>query len=164
MAGFADSHLGRLRAVVGSRMLLVPGARLVIEDPATGRILLQERSDFALWGLPGGSAEEGEGLEQVAIREALEETGLAVADLEPFGFGCDPAYETITFPNGDRCQFFVMMFRTRSFTEVPVLDSQGESLRLDWFAPDDLPAMLPNMARSVEAYRRFLATGAFQMI
>ncbi|BBK36368.1 hypothetical protein STAQ_14460 [Allostella sp. ATCC 35155] len=164
MAGaFADSHLGRLRALVGPRLLLVPGARILVEDPQSGRILLQHRRDFDLWGLPGGNAEEGEGLEAVAMREALEETGLAVRDLCPFGFACDPEHETIAFPNGDRCQFFVLMFCTRSFSGTPRPDGE-ESRAVAWFAPDDLPPMLPNMARSVAAWRRFAVSGEFQMV
>ncbi|MEI9428125.1 NUDIX domain-containing protein [Mesorhizobium sp. Cs1299R1N3] len=93
---FADSYLGQLRALIGDRLVLMPGARIVIER-ADGSILLQKRTDFGLWGLPGGNAEEGEGLETLVIREVLEETGLVVSDVEPFGFGCDPNYET--FPS-----------------------------------------------------------------
>lgn len=159
---FADSYLGQLRALIGSRLVLMPGARIVIER-ADSRILLQKRTDFGLWGLPGGNAEQGEGLEAVVIREVLEETGLIVSDVEPFGFGCDPHYETFQFPNGDRAQFFALMFHTRSFEGEPAV-ADDESTAVGWFAPDSLPEMLPNMARSIEAYLRFKATGKFQMI
>jgi hypothetical protein len=55
------------------------------------------------------------------------------------------------------------MFHTRAFSgELAALD--GESLQLGWFAPDDLPQMLPNMRRSVEAFVRFKVSGEFQMI
>ena len=159
---FADSYLGQLRALIGNRLVLMPGARIVIEH-ADGRILLQRRTDFGLWGLPGGNAEEGEGLEAVVVREVLEETGLIVSNVEPFGFGCDPHYETFQFPNGDRAQFFALMFYTRSFEGEPAV-TDDESSAVGWFAPDSLPEMLPNMARSIEAYLRFKATGKFQMI
>ncbi|MER8749152.1 NUDIX domain-containing protein [Mesorhizobium sp. M1050] len=159
---FADSYLGQLRALIGSRLVLMPGARIVIEL-ADSRILLQKRTDFGLWGLPGGNAEEGEGLEAVVIREVLEETGLIVSDVEPFGFGCDPHYETFQFPNGDRAQFFALMFYTRSFEGEPAV-ADDESTAVGWFAPDGLPEMLPNMARSIDAYLRFKATGKFQMV
>ena len=113
--------------------------------------------------LPGGNAEEGESLQTAIIRETAEETRLVVSGLTPFGFGCDPASETITFPNGDRCQFFVLMFCTRSFQgRAEARDAESDAVR--WFAPDRLPDMLPNMARSVEAYRRFEATREFQLI
>ncbi|UCI05027.1 NUDIX domain-containing protein [Mesorhizobium sp. B1-1-8] len=159
---FADSYLGRLRALIGNRLVLMPGARIVIER-ADGCILLQKRTDFGVWGLPGGNAEEGEGLEAVVIREVVEETGLIVSDIEPFGFGCDPQYETIQFPNGDRTQFFALVFYTRSFEGEPAV-TDDESTAVGWFTPDGLPEMLPNMARSIEAYLRFKASGKFQMI
>lgn len=130
MADFADSYLGRLRSLVGPRLLLVPGARIVIENSA-GEILLQKRSDLGVWGLPGGNAEIAEDLISVVVREVREETGLTVRDVKPFGFGGDPGLETIQSPNGDECQFFVLNFYTRSFHgELRISD--GESLALEW--------------------------------
>lgn len=159
---FADSHLGKLRSLVGSRCLLVPGARVVIvrED---GAILLQHRSDFAVWGLPGGNAEEGEDLAEVAVRETYEETGLRIRNPTPFGFGSNPAYETVRFPNGDICQFFVMMFYATDY-DGDIKADVTETLALQWFRPDDLPPMLANMRRSIEAYSAFEKTRSFQMI
>lgn len=162
MSNFPESYLGQLRAIVGNRILLVPGARVVLENHV-GEILLQQRSDFGVWGLPGGNAEVGEGLEAVAMREVLEETGLSVANLRPFGFGCDPAVETHTFPNGDQCQFFVLNFFSNTFSgDLRINDD--ESLAMRWHAKDKLPKMLPNMLRSMQAYERFLQTAKFQMI
>jgi ADP-ribose pyrophosphatase YjhB (NUDIX family) len=159
---FADSYVGKLRSLVGARCLLVPGARVVVarED---GAILLQHRSDFSLWGLPGGNAEEGEDLTEVVIRETCEETGLEIRDPKPFGFGSNPEFETVRFPNGDLCQFFVMMFYATAYDGALKADG-SETLDLRWFRPDDLPAMLENMRRSVEAYAAFTRTGQFQMI
>ncbi|CAM5650754.1 NADH pyrophosphatase [Mycolicibacterium aubagnense] len=159
---FADSYLGRLRQLVGNRLVLVPGARIIIERE-DACILLHKRTDFNLWGLPGGSAEEGENIETLIVREVAEETGLMVRDVKPFAFGSDPRYETFEFPNGDQTQFFALIFYTRSFSgEAAVMDD--ESSAVGWFAPDALPDLLPNMARSIEAYVRFKNTGAFQMI
>ena len=134
----------------------------MIENPA-GQILLQKRSDFGVWGLPGGNAEEGEDLETVVIREVEEETGLVVSKVRPFGFGCDPEIETHTFPNGDRCQFFVLNFYTREFQGVPHV-ADDESTALGWFGSDELPEMLPNMQKSIVAYRHFQSSGQFQII
>jgi 8-oxo-dGTP pyrophosphatase MutT (NUDIX family) len=159
---FLESYLGRLRALVGNRLLLVPGSRIIIER-ADGRILLQRRSDFGIWGIPGGVPEEGEAMTDAIIREVLEETGLTVRNALPFGHAGDPTFETIRYPNGDRCQYFSLMFYATAFDGM-LGGSDGESLALDWFEPSRLPAMLPNMQRSVEAFGRFKATGEFQMI
>lgn len=162
MTDFAASYLGRLRALVGSRLLLVPGMRIVVEDDA-GRILLQLRSDYGVWGLPGGVPDEAEGADDAVIRETLEETGIAVEDPRPFGFACDPAHEIWTYPNGDRCHYFTLLYAARTFGGT-LIGSNDESLRVGWFGPDDLPPLLPVMTRTIDAYRRHCRTGAFQMI
>ncbi|ATQ43509.1 NUDIX domain-containing protein [Caulobacter mirabilis] len=162
MAGFAESYLGQLRAVIGDRLILMPGARVVVEDPQ-GRILLQRRSDFGLWGVPGGSPEEGEDLTTSLLRELVEETGLTATDPVPFGFASDPEFETITFPNGHRCQYFVMMYAVSAFDGSAIV-ADDESSAMGWFEPAGLPEMLPNMRRTVEAYLRFKQSGEFQMI
>jgi ADP-ribose pyrophosphatase YjhB (NUDIX family) len=159
---FASSYVGQLRRIVGNRLLLVPGARIVIENVRT-EILLQKRTDFDAWGLPGGNAEEGETLETTIAREVTEETGLNLLEFRPFGFGCDPMIETFTFPNGDRCQYFVLNYYSRSFRGVPRV-GDDESTAVRWFSLAALPPMLPNMLRSVEAYVKFSQSGEFQMI
>lgn len=45
MANWSDSYLGKLRQVVGDRLLLLFGVLVIIENNL-GRVLLQKRSDF----------------------------------------------------------------------------------------------------------------------
>lgn len=66
-----------------------PSARLLVVDPA-GRILLfrfvHGRGALAgedYWATPGGGVADGETLEQAAIRELEEETGIRVEDTGP---------------------------------------------------------------------------------
>jgi ADP-ribose pyrophosphatase YjhB (NUDIX family) len=146
MTEFASSYVGQLRQVLGSRLLLVPGARIVIEN-ATSEILLQKRRDFDAWGLPGGNAEAGEDLDATIAREVTEETGLELLEFKPFGFGGDPMIETFTFPNGDQCQYFVLNYYSRCFRGVPRVNDD-ESSAIEWFNPAALPPMLPNMLRA----------------
>lgn len=162
MSDFASSYLGRLRSAVGSRLLLVPGMRIVVER-GDGAVLLQLRSDFGLWGLPGGVPDEGEGADATVIRETWEETGLRVEDPVPFGFASDPAHEVWTYPNGDRCHYFTLLYAATRFSGAPAA-RDDESLKVGWFDPDSLPAVLPVMARTIAAYRRYKRTGAFQSI
>jgi ADP-ribose pyrophosphatase YjhB (NUDIX family) len=159
---FSDSYLGKLRQKIGSGIILVPGARVIVKRE-DGWLLMQHRTDFDVWGIPGGNAEDGEDLQSVAIRETLEETGIRIWNLVPFGFGSNPEFETITFPNGDICQFFAMMFYTTHYDGTPMV-ADDESKAVDWINPDALPPMLPNMRRSVEAFQRFEETSIFQMI
>ncbi len=53
---------------------------------ADGNILLEQRVDDALWGLPAGWAEVGERPETTVVREFQEETGLLVEPVAILGF------------------------------------------------------------------------------
>jgi 8-oxo-dGTP pyrophosphatase MutT (NUDIX family) len=160
---FSDSYLGKLRKIVGSRLVLIPGARIVVHD-RFGRVLLELRSDFRKWGLPGGHQEVGDSSADTAIREVFEETGLKIARPQVWGIASDPRHETITFPNGDRTQSVSIMFHAKKPPGQPKFDPR-ETLELGWFALDALPAdLMPNSARTLKAFRRYRKTGKFQMI
>ena len=162
MGDFADSYLGQLRKVIGSRLVLMPGTRIVIEDDA-GRVLLDFRRDFWGWALPGGACEPDEDAATTIVREVLEESGLSLGEITPFGFASDPRWETTTFPNGDVCHNFSLMFAFRSFSGTPQpLD--GELLEYRWCDPNDLPEMIVNHRRSIEAWQRWKAGAGFQLI
>ncbi len=162
MTKFSESYLGQLRELVGSRLLRVPGTRIVIEKE-NGEILLQKRSDFAVWGLPGGSGEPGESVEETIRREVIEETGLTLGTITPIGYASDPSYEVITFPNGHVCHFHSLIFWSRDFSGS--LDERdSETLELAWFAPETLPQLLTNMMRSITAFQQYQKTGLFQLI
>jgi 8-oxo-dGTP pyrophosphatase MutT (NUDIX family) len=51
-----------------------------------GRLLLEQRKDDALWGLPSGWVEAGEGPETAIVREFQEEAGLQVKPVKVIGF------------------------------------------------------------------------------
>jgi 8-oxo-dGTP pyrophosphatase MutT (NUDIX family) len=160
---FSRSYLGRLRRIVGSRLIIVPGARIVVHD-RLGRVLLELRRDFRRWGLPGGHQEVGDSSAQTAIREVFEETGLRIKRPEVFGIASDPRHETVRFPNGDRTQSVSVLFHARKPRGEPKFDPR-ETLELGWFALEDLPAgLMPNSVRTLRAFRRYRRTGKFQMI
>jgi 8-oxo-dGTP pyrophosphatase MutT (NUDIX family) len=162
---FAHSYLGRLRALTGPQPLLCPCTRVVLED-AQGRILLQARSEPAgVWGLPGGHIELGESALQAARREILEETGLRVTALVPFGHASEPSRERVVLPNGDACHYHAMLFHCHEFEGQPHPADHNESERLDWFDPaGPLPPMGPHVEATVAAFRRYRAGGGFQLI
>jgi len=55
-----------------------------------GIVLIERKNPPYGWALPGGKHEEGETLEQTAIRELKEETNLGVTELKQFHVYSDP--------------------------------------------------------------------------
>ncbi|GGQ69712.1 NUDIX domain-containing protein [Couchioplanes azureus] len=132
---WAESYLGRVRGSVGDAdTLLFVGARGVIFDEQ-GRLLLIQRSDNHRWAIPAGAMELGESMEECAIREVWEETGLRATALTPFAF-----YSAYTFTNGwgHTYQQILMSFRIDSW-EGELQKVTEESVDAGFFALDALP-------------------------
>jgi 8-oxo-dGTP pyrophosphatase MutT (NUDIX family) len=161
VSDFKDSYLGRLREVVGNRLILMPGARCIIER-GDGRILFQKRADNGLWCIPSGYAEVNEDIVRVMLREVREETGLEVLDAKPWGYSSDPRFETMHYPNGDVVQAFGLDFHASRWSGT--LHAEGvETEALDWFAPDALPPLLEGHLRALARFQTFKRTGEFQL-
>lgn len=76
-------------AEVKSYLNPFPAVDIIIE--VVGGIVLIERKNEPLgWALPGGFVDYGESLEHAAVREALEETSLAIDNLRLLGCYSDP--------------------------------------------------------------------------
>lgn len=106
------SYIQWIRSRVGQRKIFLVTATVVVRDE-NGRILLQRRTDFDWWGLPGGALELDEDISQCARREVAEETGLIVGDLQLVGVYTDPKYEVL-YPNGDQVQQFTICFTAQT--------------------------------------------------
>lgn len=67
---------------------------------AEGRLLMQRRAGTGAGHVPGRHLEPGESIEDTAMCEALEETGLTVGVLELAGVYSGPDFHWFA-PNGD---------------------------------------------------------------
>jgi 8-oxo-dGTP pyrophosphatase MutT (NUDIX family) len=136
---FVGSYLWRLRQKVGSELILMPGAMIVLQRD-DGRILLTERGDTGAWCLPAGAAEIGGSFVRTAVDELAEETSVRVSasSLVPFGCLSEPDTHTIRYPNGDVTHCFAMCFLARDWQGDPQPD-QAESTAVRFVAPNDLP-------------------------
>lgn len=144
----APEFIRELRARVGHDLLFLSAAlSVVIVDD---RVLLVRRSDTGGWIVPGGIVEPGEFAADVAERELLEESGVvgAVERLLLVTTG-----EPMEYPNGDRCQYLLLIFQCRYEDGAPTPDLE-ETTEARWFALDALPAMPPAETRAVELAAR----------
>ena len=132
----------------------------MIEDTATGRVLVQHRLPKATnpWcGLtfPGGHVEAGESITASTIREIREETGLTVSNLrmcgvvewETIGKRADGSPAEVT----DDSKYIVFMFRTSDFTGELKSSAEG---RMEWMTLDEMRQ--GGLAPHMEEYIRVL--------
>ncbi len=141
-----QSFVLRMREYVGQAALVVPGAAAVVRDDA-GRILLQRRGDTGEWGLPAGSMELGERIDQTVIREVREETGIEVRPVRLVGIYSRPE-NRFAYPNGDQVKVDGTLFECE-MTGGQLRADGVESLEVRFFPPDALPALGPRMLRRV---------------
>jgi 8-oxo-dGTP pyrophosphatase MutT (NUDIX family) len=159
---YEGSYVWRVRQLVGTLPLLVPGVTLVVEDEER-RVLLQRRDDTGEWSLPGGTAEEGDGFADTALRELAEECGLEVerGDLHPFAALSDPRYGRLVYPDGSVMYGFTLCFQVLRWRGEPRC-RDGESLELRFFAQDALPDGLKvQVTRVLELLGQSLEEGRF---
>lgn len=127
-----------LRKHVGHDPLIGVGATtLVFNDKQ--ELLLNLRSDTGTWGIPGGSMELYETIEETAVRELKEEAGITADRLELSTVlsGEDFYFE---YPNGDKMCTVIVLFKVLGFSgEIRAADDESRALR--FFPLTDLPAM-----------------------
>jgi 8-oxo-dGTP pyrophosphatase MutT (NUDIX family) len=129
---------------------VVPSASAIVTDEL-GRILLVKRGDNTLWALPGGGHDIGETIEQTAIREVKEETGLDVEVTGITGIYTNPAH-VVAFTDGEVRQQFSLCFTTSVLGGELAIDH--ESTDIAWTAPADIDTldMHPSMRLRISHY------------
>ena len=104
----------------------------IIISIGTSIVLIERRNPPHGWALPGGFVDYGESLEDAALREAHEETGLKVENLRQFRAYSDP--------NRDPRQHTISMVFTAEATGKPEAGDDAQNACL--FPLDNLPTPL----------------------
>jgi 8-oxo-dGTP diphosphatase len=96
----------------------------VVEN--NGEYLLAERSKDKKWEFVGGKVEQGETIEEAALRELEEETGLQAEVIEVNG----------SYPSADNPEWELVTVHMKSYSrEVELAD---EHLQYDWIQPEEI--------------------------
>lgn len=108
-------------------------------------VLIERKNEPKGWALPGGFVDHGESLEQAAVREAKEETGLSLNNLRQFHAYSDPTRDP----------------RHHTITQVFIADGTGsinagdDAKRAQCFPLNALPDEICfDHARIIEDYRQ----------
>jgi 8-oxo-dGTP diphosphatase len=125
------------------------------DRPGRPIVLIERRYPPPGWALPGGFVDVGEAVERAAVREAREETALAVTLTALLGIYSDPARDP----------------RSHTASAVYVAEARGEpraqddAKRVAVFEIGRLPAALCfDHARILADYRVYRETGKLPML
>jgi len=129
---------------------VVPSTTAVVVDDK-GRIALVHRKDNGLWALPGGGMELGESIEDCAVREVKEETGLDVEITGLVGIYTNPRH-VMAYSDGEVRQQFSICYTTRLIGGELAYDV--ESTDIAWVEPARIPelTMHPSMKLRIDHY------------
>lgn len=102
------------------------------------QVLLMRRANShgdGTWSMPGGHLEYGESPEACAVREVLEETGVAIADV---------AFRAITNDvfEAERKHYLTIWMEGKYISGEPTIQAPQEMSEVGWFSWDALPEPL----------------------
>lgn len=140
-------YLIQLRQLIGHRPILMVGAAVLVVD-SEDRLLMLKRSDSGCWGLPGGATEPGELVEDAAIRETREESGVNVGEMSLFGVFSGPELY-YKYPNGDEVYNVTIVYLSQDWQGNVTLNE--EHTAWDWFTADKIPGDISPPIRPVIA-------------
>lgn len=147
-------YILRLRQYIGHHPILMVGAAILLVG-GDNRLLMMKRSDNECWGMPGGSTEPGEVVEEAAKRETVEEVDLQVGEMSLFGVFSGPELH-YKYPNGDEVYNVTIVYLSRDWSGEIKLNEEHTEWR--WFAASEIPENVSPPIRPVlEQFKRFVS-------
>ena len=130
-----SSYIKKLRQHIGNELLILPSVTAIIFDE-DNRVLLARHADTKRWVAPGGSIEPNEKPVDALVREALEETGLAVEPTKILGVFGGREFE-IVYSNGDRVTYVMTVYECKVIGGELKPDN-SETLELRYVGAEEL--------------------------
>ncbi len=152
------SYIQKMRAKIGKRSFIHPGARIIIENDKN-EILFIKRVDNGKIGIPAGAIEEEETIEECIRREVKEETGLILRSLEMIGISSKPERETAKYPNGDTIQYFTIEFYSNSWEGNLEINDKSEVKKAEFMPLDTIKKLPENERHTFESLKYYQKTG-----
>lgn len=147
-------YILELRQYIGHRPVLMVGAAILVLNEQN-RVLLIKRSDNECWGMPGGSTEPAEVVEEAAKRETREEVNLEVGEMSLFGVFSGPELY-YKYPNGDEVYNVTIVYLSHDWHGDIMLNHEHTEWR--WFAAGDIPENVsPPIRPVIEQFKRTYA-------
>ncbi|MFI0350384.1 NUDIX hydrolase [Actinomadura sp. 9N407] len=117
---------------------LVPSVNVVVTND-NGEILLIRRTDNDNWAVPGGAIDLGESVNQAAVRETCEETGIECEITGIVGIYSDPKHLIHYTSNDEVRQEFSIVLTGRPTGGEPT--PSDESREVHWKPPADVESL-----------------------
>jgi ADP-ribose pyrophosphatase YjhB (NUDIX family) len=106
---------------------LVPSVNVIVTDDL-GRILMIRRTDNNNWAVPGGAIDLGESLNEAAVRETAEETGINCEVTGLVGIYTDPNHVIHYTSNDEVRQEFSIVLTARPISGEPTTSSESSEV------------------------------------
>ncbi len=143
-----EPYFKLIRRHIGREPFVAAAAIAAVFDEED-RLLLVRRADDGTWSLPGGMVELGERIDQTAISEVKEETGLDIEPVRLIGVHSTDDY-IVRFPNGDVIKAASCLFRCRLTGGTLAVD-QDEIVEARFYKKNELPILPPRYKERVAA-------------
>lgn len=132
------NYIKNIRKKIGHDPIVNVGATILVFNDKK-ELLLNLRNDTNNWGIPGGSKELKETLEECAIRELKEETNLDTNDLELVTVLSGKEYY-YRYPNNDEVDCVIALYQVKNYSGNLYINDD-ESKKLQFFSLDKLPEL-----------------------
>ena len=133
-----DDWVKNLRNKIGHDTVILPHAVTIVIDGK--HVLVEERSDDGYIDFPGGTLDLGETIEECAIRELKEETGIIADSLELFKIYTGELTK-YTYVNGDDMYGVDVVYLVRKF-HGELKPQKDEVNKLEFVKLDDIKGKL----------------------